>query len=247
MASSLDKLNQNQGDLWHSGEVTSDRSQWVPYGGPALTSRQVCYWKVKVKSKDGAESGWSEPARWTMGLLQSSDWSAQWIGLEQAFAWDAPRAVNTRLSARYFRKEASLSKTVKQATVYISGVGLYELSLNGQKVGDAVLAPGPTEFDKRVLYNTYDVTNYLQTGNNAFGVTLGNGRYFAVRVGQPKVPATTHYGYPKMRLQIEVTYTDGTTERIVSDNTWKVTADGPIRTNNEYDGEEYDATRELTN
>jgi alpha-L-rhamnosidase len=246
VASSLEKLNRNEGDLWNSGLVTSDRSQWVAYVGQTLKSRQNCFWKVKVRSKDGIESNWSAPARWTMGLLQTTDWIAQWIGLEQAFEWDAPRAVNTRLSARYFRKQATLSKPIKQATAYISGVGLYELSLNGRKVGDAVLAPGPTEYDKRVLYNTLDVTTYLKSGDNAFGVTLGNGRYFAMRVGQPKVPATTHYGYPKLRLQIEVTYTDGTTEKIVSDNTWKVTADGPIRANNEFDGEEYDATRELT-
>ncbi|KAA9349115.1 family 78 glycoside hydrolase catalytic domain [Larkinella humicola] len=246
VASTLEKLNQNEGDLWNSGLVTSDRSQWVAYAGQTLTSRQNCFWKVKVRSKDGVESNWSSPARWSMGLLQTADWTAQWIGLEQAFEWDAPKAVNTRLSARYFRKQATLSKPIKQATAYISGVGLYELSLNGRKVGDAVLAPGPTEYDKRVLYNTLDVTTYLQSGDNAFGVTLGNGRYFAMRVGQPKVPATTHYGYPKLRLQIEVTYTDGTTEKIVSDNTWKVTADGPIRANNEFDGEEYDATRELT-
>ncbi|RRB13679.1 family 78 glycoside hydrolase catalytic domain [Larkinella knui] len=246
VASSLDKLNQNEGDLWNSGLVTSDRSQWVAYAGQALNSRQLCFWKVKIRSKDGVESGWSQPARWTMGLLQSTDWTAQWIGLEQAFEWDAPRAVNTRLSARYFRKQATLTKPIKQATAYISGLGLYELSLNGRKVGDAVLAPGPTEYDKRVLYNTYDVTTYLQAGDNAFGVTLGNGRYFGMRVGQPKVPATTNYGYPKLRLQIEVTYTDGTTEKIVSDPSWKVTADGPIRANNEFDGEEYDATRELT-
>ncbi|WP_138992356.1 family 78 glycoside hydrolase catalytic domain [Larkinella sp. C7] len=246
VASTLEKLNRNEGDLWNSGLVTSDRSQWVAYAGQTLTSRQNCFWKVKIRSKDGVESNWSSPARWSMGLLQTADWTAQWIGLEQAFEWDAPKAVNTRLSARYFRKQATLSKPIKQATAYISGVGLYELSLNGRKVGDAVLAPGPTEYDKRVLYNTLDVTTYLQSGDNAFGVTLGNGRYFAMRVGQPKVPATTHYGYPKLRLQIEVTYTDGTTETIVSDNTWKVTADGPIRANNEFDGEEYDATRELS-
>ncbi|MGA0558187.1 family 78 glycoside hydrolase catalytic domain [Larkinella sp. VNQ87] len=247
VASSLDKLSQNQGDLWDSGEVNSDRSQWIPYGGSALSSRQVCYWKVKIRSKDGVESVWSQPASWSMGLMKATDWTAQWIGLEQAFDWDAPRAVNTRLSARYFRKQANLSKPIKKATAYVSGVGLYELALNGRKVGDAVLAPGPTEYDKRVLYNTLDVTDYLKTGDNAFGVTLGNGRYFAVRVAQPKVPATTHYGYPKLRLQVEVTYTDGSTETIVTDNSWKVTADGPIRANNEFDGEEYDATRELTN
>ncbi|RRB00761.1 family 78 glycoside hydrolase catalytic domain [Larkinella rosea] len=247
VASSLDKLNQNEGDLWNSGLVSSDRSQWVAYAGQSLTSRQNCFWKVKIRSQDGVESGWSQPARWSMGLLQSSDWSAQWIGLDQAFEWDAPKAVNTRLSARYFRKQATFAKAIKQATAYISGLGLYELSLNGQKVGDAVLAPGPTEYDKRVLYNTYDVTSYLQTGENAVGVTLGNGRYFGMRVGLPKTPATTHYGYPKLRLQIEITYADGTTEKVVSDASWKVTADGPIRANNEFDGEEYDATRELTN
>ncbi|GAB3934830.1 family 78 glycoside hydrolase catalytic domain [Larkinella terrae] len=246
VASTPEKLSQNEGDLWNSGLVTSDRSQWVAYAGQALSSRQSCYWKVKIRSKDGVESSWSQPARWTMGLMQSSDWTAQWIGLDQTFEWDSPTAVNTRLSARYFRKQATLSKPIKQATAYISGLGLYELSLNGQKVGDAVLAPGPTEYDKRVLYNTYDVTSYLQSGDNAFGVTLGNGRFFGMRIGLPKTPATTNYGYPKLRLQVEITYTDGTTEKVVSDNSWKVTADGPIRANSEFDGEVYDATRELT-
>ncbi|WP_128544603.1 family 78 glycoside hydrolase catalytic domain [Larkinella soli] len=247
VASTAEKLSQDEGDLWDSGEVSGDQSQWVPYGGSPLTSRQVCYWKVRIRSQDGVTSAWSAPARWDMGLMQASDWTAQWIGLDSAFAWDAPTAVNTRLSARYFRKQAHLPKTIRHATAYVSGLGLYELSLNGRKVGDAVLAPGPTEYDKRVLYNTYDVTGLLQTGLNAVGVTLGNGRYFAMRVNQPSVPAMTHYGYPKLRLQIEVVYTDGTTDRIVSDGSWKMTADGPIRANNEFDGEEYDATRELKN
>ncbi|GAB3764232.1 glycoside hydrolase family 78 protein [Spirosoma pomorum] len=247
VASSVEKLAQNRGDLWDSGVVSGDQSIWVPYGGQPLNSRTVCFWKVRISTTNGAVSDWSQPASWTMGLLLPGDRHAQWIGLERTFNWDQPTANRTRLSARYFRKETQLTKPIRQATAYICGLGLYELHLNGQRIGTQVLAPGPTEFNKRVFYNTYDVTAQVHQGVNALGITLGNGHFFRMRLNQSGLPETTHYGLPRCWLQLEVTYTDGTTQTIISDTSWKVTADGPIRANNEYDGEEYDATRELTN
>lgn len=241
VASSLEKLNKNEGDLWDSGKVNSDASIWVSYAGKALKSNVRCYWKVKSYTTRG-ETGWSEPAHWSMGLLSENNWKGRWIGYDGTFPWDSDTQWS-RLSARYLRKEFKLGKTVKQATVHISGLGLYELYINGHKVGDQVLAPAPTDYRKTVLYNSFDVTSLLQS-ENAVGVTLGNGRFYTMRQNYKpyKIP---NFGYPKMRLNLIVEYTDGTSETIASDPSWKLTAEGPIRSNNEYDGEEYDARKEL--
>lgn len=243
-ASSEQALGKDEGDLWNSGKITSDQSINVKYAGKQQGSGGTVYWKVKVWTSDGKETDWSNPAKWSMGLLQANDWQAKWIGLDSAFAWDKGKTTDTftRLSARYLRKDFNVTKKVKQATAYISGVGLYELYLNGEKIGNQVLAPGPTEYNKRVFYNTFDVTPQLKEGANAVGVILGNGRFFTMR-GNGTV---THYGYPKLISQINIIYEDGSTDKVVSDDSWKVTTDGPILANNEYDGEEYDATKELT-
>lgn len=244
VASSKGLLARNEGDLWNSGKVASDASTLVAYGGKPLTSRAACFWKVKVWTNKG-EATWSSPARWTMGLLDSSDWKGQWIGMDKAFSWDSVSQF-ARLSARYLRREFKAPKQVQQATAYIAGLGLYELYLNGNKVGDQVLAPAPTDYSKSVLYNTHDVTALLQQGANAVGVVLGNGRFFAMR--QNFKPQKWHtFGFPKLLFQLHIRYTDGSEQVVTSDAQWKLTADGPIRTNNEYDGEEYDATKELTN
>ena len=242
VASTAKKLLNNEGDVWNSRKVSSDQSVLVEYNGKTLTSRQECFWKVKVWTNKG-ENDWTQPASFTTGLLNSSDWKAKWIGLDKAFPWDSVSQF-ARLSARYFRKEVSANKNIKRATVYISGLGLYELYINGKKIGDQVLAPSPTDYSKTILYNTFDVTENLATGKNAIAAVLGNGRFFTMR--QNYKPQKWHnFGFPKMMLQLEVEYTDGTKQIVSSDATWKVTADGPIRTNNEYDGEEYDATKEL--
>ncbi|GAA0556633.1 glycoside hydrolase family 78 protein [Chitinophaga japonensis] len=246
VASTREALDNDEGDLWNSDKVMSDQSVNVRYAGKPLGSGTDCYWKVKVWTADGLESGWSQPAYWSTGLLQPGDWQAKWIGLDSAFAWERPDDPYTRLAARYFRKEFQPEKKIKKATAYISGLGLYELYINGNKIGDQVLAPGPTEYNKRVFYNTFDVTDQLQEGSNAIGVILGNGRYFHMRApGKIRLPQVTHYGYPKMICQVNITYEDGSTASIVSDNSWKVTANGPIVANNEYDGEAYDATKEM--
>jgi alpha-L-rhamnosidase len=247
VASSLDKLNNNEGDLWDSHAVNADISANVAYNGNPLKSRMTCYWKVKVKTNHG-ESAWSQPARWTMAFVGKSDWDAQWIGLDKSFPGDILKG-KTRLAARYLRKEFKNEKQVTKATLYISGLGLYEAFINGKKIGDQILAPTPTDYSKSVKYNTFDITDFLVQGNNAIGVTLGNGRFFNMRTiedkSYPPLPPSENYGFPKMILQMEIDYDDGSRQTLLSDDTWKITADGPILANNEFDGEEYDARKEM--
>ena len=163
------------------------------------------------------------------------------VGMEP---WGDVRAPESRrLPARWLRKEFTSDKQVRRATVSYSGLGLSELYLNGKKVGDEVLSPGVTEYPKRVLYVTHDVTDQIQQGKNAIGVVLGNGRYYSMRskvyAGMP------HYGFPKLLFNLEIEYDDGSVEHVVSDTSWKLSTDGPILANNEYDGEEYDARKEF--
>ncbi|MDR3268626.1 MAG: glycoside hydrolase family 78 protein [Tannerella sp.] len=239
VASSPEKLNAGEGDLWDSKPVQSDESIHIPYGGVALTSRAGCFWKVKVTTNRG-DTEWSEPAVWTTGLMQPSDWKAQWTGWDKYAPQDVPEG-RTRLAARYFRKEfRTEKKKIKNACMYISGLGLYEAYINAAKIGEQVLAPTPTDYSKTVKYNTFDVTDKITAGANAIGVVLGNGRFFGMRQ-----PGNRHFGFPKMILQLEITYADGSTQTVVSDDSWQVTAEGPIRANNEFDGEEYDARMEL--
>jgi len=243
VSSSLEKLKNDNGDLWNSNKMNSDKSIQIKYNGKLLTSGQACFWKIKTWTTNGT-SDWSEQASWTMGLLKPTDWQAKWIGLDKGSSWDSITQFS-RLSARYFRKEFQSSNNIKNATVHIIGLGLYELFINGKKVGDQVLAPAPTDYRKSVLCNTYNVTEYIKNGNNAIATVLGNGRFFTMRQNYKPKKINT-FGYPKMLLQLEVEYKDGSKKTIVTDNTWKLMVDGPIRSNNEYDGEEYDATKELT-
>jgi len=244
VASSPKKLNANEGDLWDSQTVESCASIHVPYGGKKLESRAVCYWKVMVTTNDG-NSKWSKSAFWSMGLLRPDDWSALWTGLDKSFKGDVVDQRNTRLSARYFRKAFDASQKPVRATAYISGLGLYKLYINGQMVGDQELAPTPTDYAKVVKYNTFDVTDLLVKGPNVIAATLGNGRFFSMRPQRYTMPEIRHFGFPKMILQLELTYADGSTQTVISDDSWKVTANGPIRANHEYDGEEYDARMEM--
>lgn len=242
VASSREKLAGNEGDLWNSGKVSSDASVWIPYQGKTLKSNQRCYWKVKVYTNKG-ETSWSEPTFWTMGLLGETHWRGQWIGMDKAAPWDSETQWS-RLSARYLRKEFKVEKQIKQATAHIAGMGLYELYINGQRIGDQVLAPNPSDYRKTILYNSFDVTDHISS-TNAVGVTLGNGRFYTMRQNYKPYKIPT-FGYPKLRFNLIIEYTDGTSETIASDASWKLTADGPVRSNNEYDGEEYDARKELT-
>lgn len=245
VASSPEKLAAGNGDLWDSGRVSSDNSVKVEYAGKELPDNTRCYWKVRVYTTRG-DSPWSDQAEWGMGIIGEGHWRGVWIGREGPFEWDVEDA-HSRLSARYVRKEfRSEPREIRRATAHISGLGLYELYINGRKAGEDVLAPAPTDYRRRVLYNSYDVTDMLRGAGeeNAVGVALGNGRYYTMHQHYKphKIPT---FGYPKVRMNLIIEYTDGTTQRINTDESWRLTAMGPIRSNNEYDGEEYDARLEL--
>lgn len=404
VASSEAKLSEDAADFWNSGKVASDRSVLLPYCGKPLTSQSECFWKVRVWDKDGKPSSWSRPAKWTMGLLDASEWKAKWIGLDEqdktnlladtAWIWhpdeaqpqkaaapatnyfrrlisipagrqikraifqytgenecrgwindndlgarnsvktvkwndittrieagqtyvfgltgrntgDQPKpagvialltiefhtgkplvimtdeswrvsktleqgwnilafddskwaaariigpagmspwgetrtAEERRFAARWLRKEFGVEKKVQRATAYFCGLGLSELWINGAKIGDAVLSPALSQYDKRVFYVTYDVTKQIRRGANAIGAVLGGGRFCSDR---SKVYAgTVNFGWPKMLLHLRIEYADGTVSEVVSDDSWKLITDGPILVNGEFDGEEYDARREF--
>ena len=242
VSSSKEKLLKNDGDVWVSGKVNGTQSIHIKYAGKELQSGKEYFWKVKSFTNKG-EAAWSDAASWSMGLLNKNDWKAKWIGYDKASPWDSITQWS-RLSARYFRKEFQNSSAIKRAIVYISGLGLYELYINGHRIGDQVLAPNPTDYRKSFFYNTHNVTVQIKNGNNAIAAVLGNGRFFTMRQNYKPQKHNT-FGYPKLLLQLEIEYEDGTKKIVVSDESWKLNVDGPIRTNNEYDGEEYDATKEF--
>lgn len=244
VATSKAALDADNGNLWNSRKIDSDKSIHIPYAGIELTTGMECFWKVKVWDKQGIESEWSETGYWSTGIMDDADWKAKWIGLEKPVGNDDPDSEHTKLSARYLRKEFKVEKEIKKATVYISGLGLYEMCMNGEKVGDHVLSPGQTQFNKRSLYVTHDVTDMLSIGENAVGVILGNGRYFHMRHEEPM--DMEGFGFPKLIFQLDIQYIDGSARQIVSDNSWKLTANGPITENNEFDGEKYDARKEMS-
>ena len=243
VASSAKKLKNNNADLWDSGKVSSNASMNITYSGRKLKSKDEAYWKVKVWTNKG-ETEWSETAHWSMGILTYADWkSTRWIGYNQLFPGDSVSQFS-KLSARYIRKQIDVKKQVKNAKVYIMGMGLYEFYINGEKIGNQVLAPVPTDYTKNVKYNVFDVTSQLKKGENVLGTILGNGRFFAMRQ-EYKPYKIKSFGFPKMALQLDVEYEDGSKETIKTDETWKFTPNGPIRANNEYDGEVYDARKEM--
>lgn len=243
VASSKEKLARNEGDIWNSGKQNSDRSIHIAYAGQPLRSGTKYFWKVNVLTNKGAAQN-GETAFFSMGLLHKGDWTAKWIGYDKSSVWDSITQWS-RLSARYLRKEFNSANAVKRATVYIAGLGMYEMQINGKRVGDQVLAPNPTDYRKSFFYNTHDVTALVKSGANALAVTLGNGRFFTMRQNY-KTHKHNTFGYPKLLLQLEIEYADGTIRKIVTDESWKLNVDGPVRTNNEYDGEEYDAGKEMT-
>jgi alpha-L-rhamnosidase len=397
VADSSGLLENNQGNLWDSGKISSDETVNLAYSGQPLASGGQCFWKVRIWDRKGKPSAWSRPAMWSMGLLAPEDWQGKWIGWDQgdvtndfdgakwiwfpegdpaasapvgtryfrrvfelpsnqvvrtarititaddqfqlfvngreagkgddrdepgkleigallkpgknvlavvarnvgnvpnpaglvgklkvmfeqgdAFTLDTDESwksatnapdgwkaladddsgwttakplgeygmqpwgiiedENRRLPARYLRREFSVDKHIRRATAYVCGLGLFELYLNGHKVSQDVLSPALSEYAKRAFYLTFDATAQLRQGSNALGVILGNGRFFSPRSSMQS------FGYPKLLLQFNIEYADGTTAHIVSDENWKLTTAGPIRANNEYDGEDYDARREM--
>jgi alpha-L-rhamnosidase len=233
-ASSEAALKANTGDLWDSGKVSSDQTLQVVYAGKTLSSSQRCCWKVRVWDKDGTPSTYSHPASWEMGLLSPKDWQGQWIG----------RTTDTNsLPAPFLRRTFTLDAKIRQARAYICGLGYYELHINGKKVGDHLLDPGYTRYDKRALYVTYDVTDALRHGKNAVGVILGNGWYNVQTKAVWDFHKAPWRAAPKLLMQLRVEYADGRVETIATDGSWK-TGTGPILFDSIYGGETYDARLE---
>lgn len=221
---------------WSSGKISSDQSVHIPYGGEPLRADTRYYWQVRTWDNHGRTSDWSSPAYWQMGLLRPIDWRAQWI--EPAIA-----AVNEGdRPSPYLRKDFRLKKGIRSATAYITAHGMYEAYLNGQRIGDAYLTPGWTTYNKRLAYQAYDVTDLLTNGRNALGVALGSGWYRGQLAWEDN---RNIYGDNlALLLQLQVTYRDGSSESIISDGTWTAST-GPILMSEIYDGERYDARREL--
>ncbi|MBA2395446.1 MAG: family 78 glycoside hydrolase catalytic domain [Ktedonobacteraceae bacterium] len=227
-ASSATLLNANTPDLWDSGKILSSASINLAYAGTTLYSREHIYWRVQVWDASGNPSTWSATAQWEMGLLSSTDWSAHWISNPGSSALPL------------FAKQFTLTKTVKSARLYITGLGIYDARINGQAISMDVLRPPETDYIKRVIYSTYNVTSLLQQGANTLGVQLGS--------GIANVPATPGryekfigtMSTPRLLAQLEVIYSDNTTARIISDSSWR-TKLGPTTFSTWYGGEDYDA------
>ena len=229
-------LNKNQGDLWDSGLIDPPENNAVNYDGRVLKSRQGCFWKIGIKDKKNIT--WSAPSYWEMGLLLKQDWLAYWIGFPRLRVEKAP----------YFRKTINTEKSVQKARLYICGLGYYEAYINNKRIGDNLLDPAQTDYETRVFYECYDITENIVKGENAIGIILGNGMYNQNRVWNPgnayQNPVPTGYGLPRLICQVELQYNDETKVIIPSDDSWKWNT-GPILANNVYAGESYDARLEL--
>jgi alpha-L-rhamnosidase len=256
VAENPDDLKTSKNILWDSGKINSDKSIQVRIDGLKLKSHQMYFWKVKIWNQHGNESDWSEPANFKTGLFSESDWAgAKWIGYK-----DLPVAKRMvpgvhgngdnlgdkcvdRPVVPLFRREFEISENPESATLYISGLGQYEASINGKKVGNSFLTPGWTNYDKTVFYNTYDVLAMLKSGKNAIGAIVGNGFYNINRERYRKLVIA--YGEPKLIAQLRIRYKDGSEKIVVSGADWKATP-SPITFTSIYGGEDYDARLEQT-
>ena len=247
VASSPTILQQGQGDLWDTGKVLTDQSVEISYQGKSLASRMHCHWKVRVWDAKDLPSTWSQPATWSMGLLKTTDWTAQWIDNGKPLP-QKPENFYKNDPAPLFRKQFRSQKPVRTAYLYIAALGYYHARLNGKKIGDHVLDTAWTTYDKRILYSVFDVTDQLHTGQNCLAVTLGNGWYNPLPMrmwGWLNLREHLPTGRPCFIAQLEIQHTDGATQTFLSDTSWRH-APGPILRNNVYLGELYDARLEKT-
>jgi alpha-L-rhamnosidase len=239
VASTEKLLDTGYGDLWDSGKVSSDQSVHVEYAGVPLISRQACHWQVRVWGTNKHASALSAPAYWEMGLLERDDWKAHWIG-GTPVRMPSPKQIPP---SPIFRKVFCLEKPVRSARAYFCGLGYGELYINGHRIGENVLDPAFTRYDRRVLYVTHDVTAALARGENAIGVMLGNGQYDAHTVTVWEFHHAPWRDRPRMIFQMHVEYSDGTSELVISDAGWKAST-GPVVFDGTRNGEIYDARLE---
>jgi len=268
VASSKELLNPDQADCWDSGKVESSKSSHVEYAGTELCSNRDYYWTVQIWCDQGEAQGYCDSQSFGTALFEKKDWKAKWIGMgaseepkldpysisqqdasaglqlsDDDFKKMQPefKDFNPELRSPQLRKSFSLSEPIKRARVYVCGLGLFQLSLNGHKVGDEVISTPRTDFDKRVYYFTYDLTEKLNAGDNTLGILLGGGWYNAQKkFWHWQAP---WFGSPCTLLQLEIEYQSGKTEKVISDETWRGDW-SPISLSCIYDGEDYDAQLE---
>lgn len=250
-ATSTDLLEKDSADLWDSGIVKSDQSIQIKYNGKPLQSGMEIFWRVRIWGENGEVSSWSKTARWEMAFLNAKDWQAKWIGAPSKMISE-----EIKYASPFFRKEIKLTGKIKKARAYISGLGYYELYINGAKSGDHVLSPNQTNFDRRqlekwdeqrignmnttVLYETHIITSALKEGENTLGIILGNGWY--QQADRPENPRYL-YDSPRVIAQFEIEYENGQKETITTDESW-LASTGPILYNGLHSGEIYDARLE---
>lgn len=230
VASSPAKLAADEGDLWDTGKVSSDETLHWHYAGRELASSQTAFWKVRVWDADDHPSPWSRPARWVMGLLNTNEWRGKWIC--------APAVSEALL----LRKEFPVRPGLLRAVAHVSGLGSFEFFVNGAKVGDHLLAPGWTDYDDTILYETHDLTPLLRAGTNAVGFSLGNGMYHVQRRHR-FAKFTGSYGPLRAIAHVRLEYADGTVEFVGTDESWRGHP-GPVSYNSIYGGEDFDARLE---
>ncbi|WP_339924753.1 family 78 glycoside hydrolase catalytic domain [uncultured Cyclobacterium sp.] len=249
VASKMELLEPGKADLWDSNKISGDQTNQVVYKGKALVSRQKCYWKVQSWDKKDQPGKWSEASTWEMGLLMASDWKSKWIGKDFSSNTLPIPYKNKELllpPSPILRNKINLTKKVSKARLYITSLGLYEYRIDGEKVGLDFLAPGWTDYDKRVYYNVYDVTDRLDQGEHVLQAILSPGWYsgyigYALLIGNPVVRA--FYGdTPALRAQLEVTYSDGKTATFSSNEEWKAASGGLVESDILH-GETFDARK----
>jgi len=246
VASSEEALKNNKGDLWNSEKIVSNKTNQVEYRGTPLKSGQKAYWKIRVWDENDVVGDWSTINYWEMGKIDFSEWKSSWIGfnlnhLAKGGEYDLP-------PSPYLRKQVSFTKPIKSARLYISSLGLHDFYINGSKIGKDYFASGWTDYDKRVYYNIYDITDNVKSGVNVFGAVLGTGWYagylgYALLVGSESV--NRFYGdTPLLNAQVDILFEDGTKTSVVTDGSWKAN-EGAILEADFLQGEYYDATKEI--
>jgi alpha-L-rhamnosidase len=264
VASTPEKLAADEGDLWDSGKTKSNQSIQTVYNGKNLQSMQQCWWKVRIWNNHGEVTAWSQPARWGTGILQAADWQAQWIGDQPDKAlqeynsyvqnnnkkpdfdrkkWENPPYTHSPL----LRKTFNTSNPVKQAFLYVSALGYYEMWLNGQRIGDQLQAPEWTNYFREVQYQTFDLTGQLQQGENVLAATLADGWCLGRLGGIKWMVSFPHRGFyasdRRLIAQLVVEYTDGSRQITATDGSWKINTDGYIRMADNFAGETIDARK----
>ncbi len=239
-----EEIKKGNGNMWNSGKIKSEKTDGIEYQGKRLQARKRYFWSVRSYNDQDIASEWSEPAFFEMGMMHPSNWMAQWIGdgkRQPDNIFDFQRSDRAPL----LRKDWIIKKPITAARLYIAGCDYYEVYLNGQKAGEHFFDSGYSS-TKTIVYNTFDVTDMLRQGKNTWGVMLGHRTY-------PPSPmklfkSLNEYNTtdrPAIYGQLEILYTDGHKERILTDLTWK-TIPGPIIRNSIYSGEQYDARSEIS-